>query len=214
MANISCVPFHFETRFTDSGFLERKRDIHYYITDEQGSVRYVVNSSGSIENEYGYNAFGDMHFCNETISNRLRYNAQIMDELTGDYYLRARYYRPSVGRFLQEDVIYDDGLNLYAYCGSNPIMYCDPSGFKSKRKKYMGSTPSKNSRVGKQTIQYMDSLGMIKWNSNHTKALQFQSITDGLWYSISDADMSHKNSTFEKNYMKRMEKLKQDMLML
>ena len=179
-------------------FLERKRDIHYYITDEQGSVRYVVNSSGSIENEYGYNAFGDMHFCNETISNRLRYNAQIMDELTGDYYLRARYYRPSVGRFLQEDVIYDDGLNLYAYCGSNPIMYCDPSGFKSKRKKYMGSTPSKNSRVGKQTIQYMDSLGMIKWNSNHTKALQFQSITDGLWYSISDADMSHKNSTFEK----------------
>lgn len=121
-----------------------------------------MNSSGSIENEYGYNAFGDMHFCNETISNRLRYNAQIMDELTGDYYLRARYYRPSVGRFLQEDVIYDDGLNLYAYCGSNPIMYCDPSGFKSKRKKYMGSTPSKNSRVGKQTIQYMDSLRMIK----------------------------------------------------
>ena len=45
-----------------------------------------------------------------------------MDELTGDYYLRARYYRPSVGRFLQEDVIYDDRLNLYAYCGSNPII--------------------------------------------------------------------------------------------
>ena len=22
-----------------------------------------------------------------------------------------------------------DGLNLYAYCGSNPVMYCDPSGF-------------------------------------------------------------------------------------
>ena len=32
------------------------------------------------------------------------------------------------GRFTQEDVIYNDGLNLYAYCNSNPVMYCDPSG--------------------------------------------------------------------------------------
>lgn len=51
------------------------------------------------------------------------------DELTGLYYLRARYYNASLGRFTQEDVIYNDGLNLYAYCNSNPVMYSDPSGF-------------------------------------------------------------------------------------
>ncbi len=51
------------------------------------------------------------------------------DELTGLTYLRARYYNPATGRFTQEDVIYDDGFNLYAYCGSNPVIYCDPSGF-------------------------------------------------------------------------------------
>ena len=51
------------------------------------------------------------------------------DGLTGLYYLRARYYNASLGRFTQEDVIYNDGLNLYAYCNSNPVMYSDPSGF-------------------------------------------------------------------------------------
>ena len=50
--------------------------------------------------------------------------------LTGLYYLRARYYNASLGRFTQEDVIYNDGLNLYAYCSSNPVMYADPSGYK------------------------------------------------------------------------------------
>ena len=68
----------------------------------------------------------------ETTPNRLRYNAQAEDELTGLYYLRARYYAPDIGRFTQEDVIYNDGLNLYAYCNSNPVMYSDPSGFAKK----------------------------------------------------------------------------------
>ena len=54
------------------------------------------------------------------------------DGLTGLYYLRARYYNASLGRFTQEDVIYNDGLNLYAYCNSNPVMYSDPSGFAAK----------------------------------------------------------------------------------
>ena len=30
---------------------------------------------------------------------------------------------------MQEDVYQDDGLNLYAYCGNNPVVYYDPSGY-------------------------------------------------------------------------------------
>jgi len=48
--------------------------------------------------------------------------------VTGQYYLRARYYNPVIGRFLQEDTYYGDGLNLYAYCRNNPVRYYDPSG--------------------------------------------------------------------------------------
>lgn len=30
---------------------------------------------------------------------------------------------------MQEDVYQGDGLNLYAYCQNNPVMYYDPSGY-------------------------------------------------------------------------------------
>ena len=42
-------------------------------------------------------------------------------------YLRNRYYDPSVGRFIAEDPA-KDGLNWYAYCSGNPIMFVDPWG--------------------------------------------------------------------------------------
>lgn len=42
-------------------------------------------------------------------------------------YYNARYYDPSLGRFLQADT-YLDGMNRYTYCGNNPIMYNDPTG--------------------------------------------------------------------------------------
>ena len=42
-------------------------------------------------------------------------------------YLRARYYDPYQRRFVSEDPA-KDGLNWYAYCGNNPVMFVDPSG--------------------------------------------------------------------------------------
>lgn len=63
---------------------------------------------------------------------RILYTGQQYDQETGQYYLRARYYNPVVGRFLQEDTYRGDGLNLYAYCANNPVVYYDPSGHKQK----------------------------------------------------------------------------------
>ena len=57
------------------------------------------------------------------------YTGQQYDQEMGQYYLRARYYNPTVGRFLQEDPYHGDGLNLYAYCANNPVTYYDPSGY-------------------------------------------------------------------------------------
>ena len=48
------------------------------------------------------------------------------------YYLSSRYYDPEVGRFISSDSIIDirgvNTINLYAYCGNNPVNYSDPSG--------------------------------------------------------------------------------------
>lgn len=124
----------------------------YYLNDEQGSIRYLTGSDGSIRNHYRYSAFGESITAEETVPNRLKYNAQMADELTGLYYLRARYYNASLGRFTQEDVIYNDGLNLYAYCNSNPVMYSDPSGFAKEtcKSKVGGECDSES---GRETVK-------------------------------------------------------------
>jgi RHS repeat-associated protein len=51
------------------------------------------------------------------------------DEETGLYYLRARYYDPAIGRFIQEDPVgLAGGSNVYAYLGGDPTRARDPMG--------------------------------------------------------------------------------------
>ena len=64
----------------------------------------------------------------ETIENRFGFTGEQYDPVAGMYYLRARFYNPVIGRFIQEDTYYGDGLNLYTYCHNNPVRYVDPSG--------------------------------------------------------------------------------------
>ena len=101
---------------------------HAYHQDEQGSTVYITGSDGAAENCYLYDTFGNVVDSQETIRNRIRYTGQQYDQETGQYYLRARFYNPMLGRFTQEDTYRGDGLNLYAYCGNNPVVYYDPSG--------------------------------------------------------------------------------------
>ena len=66
--------------------------------------------------------------------NPFRYRGYYYDAETGLYYLNSRYYDPSIGRFINaDDIGYIqptdiNGLNLFAYCGNNPVMYTDPNG--------------------------------------------------------------------------------------
>ncbi len=110
----------------------RGQELSYYHRDEQLSTVFITDGQGEIRNSYQYDAFGIPLETTEQLNNRIRYTGQQYDELTEQYYLRARYYNPVAGRFMQEDVYQGDGLNLYAYCGNNPVVYDDPSGYKRK----------------------------------------------------------------------------------
>ncbi len=66
--------------------------------------------------------------------NPFRYRGYYYDEESGMYYCNARYYVPEWCRWLSKDESEYlnpntiDGLNLYAYCLNNPIMYRDENG--------------------------------------------------------------------------------------
>ena len=66
--------------------------------------------------------------------NPFRYRGYYYDEETNLYYLQSRYYDPTVCRFINaDDVAYIapetlNGLNVFAYCGNNPVMNVDPNG--------------------------------------------------------------------------------------
>ena len=100
-----------------------------FVQDETGSTLFLLDEAHEIRKSYRYDAFGDILQETGDIPNRLTYTGQIYDGIAGQYYLRARSYNPVFGRFLQEDVYRGDGLNLYAYCANNPVMYYDPSGY-------------------------------------------------------------------------------------
>ncbi len=102
---------------------------YYYSFDEQGSTAFIIDENQKVRNEYYYDAFGNVLDSREEAHNRITYTAQQFDEITQQYYLRARFYNPVIGRFTQEDVYRGDGLNLYAYCRNNPIVYYDPSRY-------------------------------------------------------------------------------------
>lgn len=56
--------------------------------------------------------------------------------LSLDAYARGRMYHPGLGRFMQRDVLgYVDGMSLYQYTRSNPIVATDPIGSCQKSEK-------------------------------------------------------------------------------
>ena len=77
--------------------------------------------------------FGNIREQQENVENIFKYAGEQQDSETQQYYLRARFYNPVVGRFTQEDVYRGDGLNLYVYVMNNPLLWVDPSGFLKDR---------------------------------------------------------------------------------
>jgi len=119
---------------------------HAYHLDEQSSTVYITGNQRQVENAYAYDAFGNLRGQAGELLNRILYTGQQYDQEMGQYYLRARYYNPVLGRFMQEDPYRGDGLNLYAYCDNNPVVNHDLDG-KSKKKIKPGATGGAHNQV-------------------------------------------------------------------
>jgi RHS repeat-associated protein len=99
----------------------------YYHQDGLGSV---VGMSGAASGVQRFDAWGNQtQFSGSAIAPYGYTGREPTDPALGLVYYRARYYDPSIGRFISRDPAgMPDGVNRYAYVSSNPVSFNDPSG--------------------------------------------------------------------------------------
>ena len=115
---------------------------YYYVTNLQGDVTAILNTSGTAVASYTYDAWGNILTTTGSMAstlgtvNPLRYRDYVYDQETGFYYVSSRYYDPEIGRWINADTTdiltaTPMGLtdkNLFAYCDNNPVVRVDHGG--------------------------------------------------------------------------------------
>lgn len=109
------------------------RCYHY---DSRGSAVSLSDSTGTITDSYAYDAFGKVINMQGGSQNPFRYigGYGVVDDGNGMQYVRARYYDPGSGRFVNKDLKHGSGkdgqdLNRYAYALNTPTTLVDISGY-------------------------------------------------------------------------------------
>jgi RHS repeat-associated protein len=107
--------------------------LYYVLKDHLGSASVVTENDGDVAGEQRYYPFGETRFSTGTMyTDKLFTGQREMAEL-GIYHYGARFYSPTLGRFLSADTIVPgyanpQNLNRFAYVLNNPLKYTDPTG--------------------------------------------------------------------------------------
>jgi RHS repeat-associated protein len=112
----------------------------YPLRDALGSVRQMTDQSSAITGYKSFEPYGSVLVSSGETDTPYDFAGQWTDA-SGMQYLRARYYNPSVGRFVSRDRWNGDNylpisFNKWIYANDQPIDYFDPSGFSSYTSEY------------------------------------------------------------------------------
>ena len=124
--------------FESAGFNEGRiysGGAYYHVKDHLGSIRLVMDQTGSVKEQNDYYPFGmRQERSNYALfaGNRFKYNGKEEQTTGGLGYLDygARMYDAESGRWFGVDPLLEKyyGLSPYVYCGNNPLIYIDPDG--------------------------------------------------------------------------------------
>lgn len=113
--------------------LRTSSNTYYYHTDHLGSSSVMTKQDGTNYGEFYYHPYGTRWFTSGGSGIRHKFTGQEEDTETGLYNYGARYYDPTIGRFISADSIVPapgnpQSLNRYSYVLNNPLRYTDPTG--------------------------------------------------------------------------------------
>lgn len=130
---------------------------YYYIHNGHGDIIGLKDKTGTTVVTYEYDAFGNIVTSTGTAKtgngrlvreeNPFRYASYFYDEETKLYYLRMRFYDPSIGRYLTRDIV--PSANLYVYTENNPVRFVDPFGLS-----FFSKIKSLYQKVKKKVIEF------------------------------------------------------------
>ncbi|MBA3734958.1 MAG: IPT/TIG domain-containing protein [Actinobacteria bacterium] len=120
-----------------------------FLGDALGSTVALADTAGAVTTSYTYDPFGKGTVTGAASTNTFQYTGREADA-NGLTELRARYYSPTLQRFLSEDPIgYAGGeANIYSYGSNSPTNLVDPLGLCSSALSIGGLLRSAIGRCG------------------------------------------------------------------
>ena len=116
------------------GVLSQRRGTtsHYHHHDALGSTRLLTDNSGNVTDTYLHDAWGNSVATTGTTVNPFKWVGKYgyyTDDSTGQVYVRARMYQPTVARWTSVDPLgFFDGTNINLLARNMPVLVFDPSG--------------------------------------------------------------------------------------
>ncbi len=104
-----------------------KNETLFFHQDNLQSTVALTDATGQVKESYTYDPYGNLISSKDKLGNnvplpstRILYTGREFDFETSLYFNRARYYDPTLGRFINADPKgYAAGLNLYTYSNQN-----------------------------------------------------------------------------------------------
>ncbi len=128
---------------SDNDFLDTN-EIHFAAQDANYNVTALVNASASVIERYEYSPYGELAVLDadfsadadgaSDVANPVTFTGRRLDDESGLYYYRNRYYHGQLGRFVVRDPLgyVSPILSLYTYTEANPTARDDPFGTDSE----------------------------------------------------------------------------------